>query len=112
MGYAEQKLQFRSQTLADEGEAILVSLDGTTELARVAVVQRGIPQPLAETPGVLRRQITVMLANDATLGVLASAIIRGQFYVKMALRQGGTAEILRSIEVVSQDEAWIVLEAQ
>ena len=112
MGYAEQKLQHREQVLADEGEDILLSLDGTTELSRKALVRRGTPQPIGETPNVFRRVLTVVLANDATLGALASEIVMGRFYLVVAPKIGGTAETLRSAQIVAQDAAWVVLEAQ
>lgn len=74
-----------------------------------AVVDRSPPAPLAEAGQVLAGKLMISVANDPILGLWSKDLDRALTKVKVALMDGGVAELRSLGSIVSQDAGMLTI---
>ena len=105
---------FAEAWLPGESETITYRPDGValSDRSIEAVVERDPPEPVRETPGLLRPGIIVHVRNDATLGISAAELDTGQDVLLLAKRVGGTAVAMHIATILTQDAGLLSLEVR
>lgn len=74
-----------------------------------AVVDRNPPAPIGEAPNALAGKLTISVANDPIKGIWSRGMDRATTKVKVALLEGGTAELRPIGTIVNQDAGMLTL---
>jgi len=90
--------------LGDFAEKIEVHAERQRPRVISAIVDRNPPAPLGEAPNVLAGKLTITVANDPLKGIWSQEIDRATLKIKVALLDGGVAE-LRPVGTIEKQDA-------
>lgn len=98
--------------LADSGESVTYTPLGGTARTITAIIDRQEVSTINGSEPQRQMVITVVVANDATLGIASSAINLGGDTITLPVRYGNTATQRRIARIIDHDQGALTLELQ